>query len=218
MAKNRQFAVLGLGRFGQSIVMTLIENGCDVLCCDKNIEAVKEVSKYANHVIQIDVTDEHALNSVGLNNFDVVVVAIGNNMEAGIMATLIAKEMGVELVIAKAKNLIQKSILEKVGADRVVLPEKDMGVRIATNLITTNVIDFINLSDKFGIAEIAPKPEWIGKSLQKSNIRASSGLNIVAIKRDNKVIVSPKAEEIIFANDVVVAIGENSDIQRLSNN
>lgn len=217
MAKNKQFAVLGLGRFGQSIVKTLISNGYDVLCCDNNLEIVKEMSKYANHVVQVDVTAEHALASLGLNNFDVVIVAIGDNMESSIMATLIAKQMGAKMVIAKAKNMIQKSILEKVGADRVVLPERDMGVRIATNLITTNVIDFINLSDKFGIAEIAPKPEWIGKSLQKSNIRATSGLNIVAIKRENKIIVSPRAEEVILEHDIIVAVGENSDIQRLSN-
>lgn len=218
MRKNKQFAVLGLGRFGKSIVNTLVENGYDVLCVDNNIEIVKEVSKFANHVVQADVTDEHALSALGLNNFDVVIVAIGDNMESSIMATLMAKEKGAELVIAKAKSMIQKSILEKVGADRVVLPEKDMGVRIATNLITTNVIDFINLSEKFGIAEIEPKKEWIGVSLQKSNIRAESGLNIVAIKRNNKIIVSPKAEEVIIQNDILVAVGENSDIQRLSKN
>lgn len=216
MSKNKQFAVLGLGRFGQSIVQTLVENGYDVLCCDKNIDIVNDVSKYASHVVQADVVDEHTLISLGLNNFDVVIVAIGGNMESSIMATMIAKEEGVPLVITKAKNVTQKAILEKVGADRVVLPERDMGVKIATNLITTNVIDYINLSDKFGIAEIEPKKEWVGKSLQKSNIRASSGLNIVAIKRNNKIIVSPKADEIILENDILVAVGDNLDIQRLS--
>ncbi len=215
MAKSKQFAVLGLGRFGQSIAKTLVENGCDVLCVDKSNDAVNEMSKYASNVIRADITDVHAMGSLGLNNFDVVIIAIGENMEAGIMATLIAKEMGVKTVITKAKSVIQKSILEKVGADRVVLPERDMGVRIATNLITTNVIDFINLSDKFAIAEIEPRKNWIGVSLSKSNIRANYGLNIVAIKRDDKVIVSPKAEEIIFEGDILVTIGESSDIQRL---
>ena len=215
MSKNEQFAVLGLGRFGQSIAKTFVDNGCDVLCVDKSIEAVNEMSKYASNVTRADVADVHAMAALGLNNFDVIIIAIGENMEAAIMATLIAKEMGVKTVITKAKSDIQKSILQKVGADRVVLPERDMGVRIATNLITTNIIDFINLSDKFAIAEIEPKKEWIGVSLKESNIRANYGLNIVAIKRSNDIIVSPKAEEIKLERDILVIIGENGDIQNI---
>ncbi len=215
MSKNKQFAVLGLGRFGQSIARTLVDNGCDVLCVDRNVEAVNEMSKYASNVTRADVTDVHAMGALGLNNFDVVVIAIGENMEAGIMATLIAKEMGVKRVIAKAKSEMQKLILNKVGADRVVLPERDMGVRIATNLITSNIIDFINLSDKFTIAEIEPKKEWLNIPLTESNIRAKHGLNIVAIKRDNDVIVSPRASENIFENDILIVIGEHTDIQKM---
>lgn len=215
MSKNKQFAVLGLGRFGQSIARTLVDNGCDVLCVDRNVEAVNEMSKYASNVTRADVTDVHAMGALGLNNFDVVVIAIGENMEAGIMATLIAKEMGVKRVIAKAKSEMQKLILNKVGADRVVLPERDMGVRIATNLITSNIIDFINLSDKFTIAEIEPKKEWLNIPLTESNIRAKHGLNIVAIKRDNEVIVSPRASENIFENDILIVIGEHTDIQKM---
>lgn len=214
MSKNKQFAILGLGRFGQSIAKTLVDNGCDVLCVDKNIDAVNEMSKYASNVTRADVADVHAMSALGLNNFDVVIIAIGENMEAGIMATLIAKEMGVQNVITKAKNEIQKSILQKVGADRVVLPEKDMGIRIATNLITSNIIDFISLSDKFTIAEIEPRKEWIDISLKKSNIRAEHRLNVVAIKRNNDIIVSPKAEEIIQKDDILVIIGTITDIQK----
>ncbi len=214
MAKNKQFAILGLGRFGQSIAKTLVDNGCDVLCVDKNTDAVNEMSKYASNVTRADVADVHAMSALGLNNFDVVIIAIGENMEAGIMATLIAKEMGVQNVITKAKNEIQKSILQKVGADRVVLPEKDMGVRIATSLITTNIIDFISLSDKFTIAEIEPRKEWVGKSLKSSNIRAEHRLNVVAIKRNNDMIVSPKAEEIIEKDDILIIIGATADIQK----
>jgi len=215
MSKNKQFAILGLGRFGQSIARTLVDNGCDVLCVDKSVDAVNQMNKYASNVTRADVADIHAMSALGLNNFDVVIIAIGENMEAGIMATLIAKDMGVKTVITKAKNEIQKSILEKVGADRVVLPERDMGIRIATNLITSNIIDFINLSDKFAIAEIEPRKEWVGLSLKKSNIRANYGLNIVAIKRKNDILVSPKAEEIIEENDILVIIGESGDIQSI---
>lgn len=215
MPKYKQFAVLGLGRFGQSIAKTLLEHGCEVLCCDIKIEKVNEMDKYGSHLIQADVMDSNALDEMGLNNFDIVIVAIGDNLEASLMVTLAAKEKGVPLVIAKAKNDTQRVILERVGADRVILPERDMGIRIATTLVTTSIIDYIDLSDKFAIAEIEAKSQWIGKTIQKSNIRATTGLNIVAIKRNEKVLVSPTASEIIFEKDILIVIGENSNIQRL---
>lgn len=217
MGRNRQFAVLGLGRFGQSLVKTLTENDCDVLCCDKNIEIVNEMSKYGCHAIQADVTDAHVLDQFGINNFDVVVVAIGENMEGSILATMLAKDMGAKLVIAKAKNDMQRSILKKVGADRVVLPERDMGARIANTLITTNVIDYINLSDKFAIAEIEPHSKWTDKTLAESNARAKYGINIVAIKRRDKIIVSPSPNEIIDKEDILVVVGETDAVQKINN-
>ncbi|MBS5793319.1 MAG: potassium channel family protein [Lachnospirales bacterium] len=217
MGRNRQFAVLGLGRFGQSLVKTLIENDCDVLCCDKDIEIVNEMAKYGCHALQADVTDVHVLDQFGINNFDVVIVAIGEDMEGSILATMMAKELGAKFVIAKAKNDIQKSILEKVGADRVVLPERDMGVRIANTLITTNIIDYINLSDKFAIVEIQPEKNWVNKSILDSNVRAKYGLNIVAIKRQNHIIVSPLPSEVIEEKDILVVVGKNDVIQRINN-
>ncbi len=217
MRRNKQFAVLGLGRFGQSVVKTLVENDCDVLCCDKDIEIVNEMSKYGCHSIQADVTDLHVLDQFGINNFDVVVVAIGEDMEGSILATMLAKELGAKFVIAKARNDIQKSILEKVGADRVILPERDMGVRIANTLITTNIIDYINLSDKFAIVEIEPHKNWINKSILDSNVRAKYGLNIVAIKRNNRIIVSPLPSEVIEDGDVLIVVGKNDVIQKINN-
>lgn len=217
MARNRQFAVLGLGRFGESIAKTLVENGCDVLCCDKNIEIVNEMSKYGCHSVQADVTNVHVLNEFGINNFDVVIVAIGEDMEGSILATMMAKDLGAKHVIAKAKNDIQKSILEKVGADRVVLPERDMGKRIANTLITTNIIDYINLSDKFAIAEIEPNTKWLGKTILESNVRAKYGLNIVAIKRHSNIIVSPLPSEKIEKDDILVVVGDNLYVQKLNN-
>ncbi|WP_317366717.1 TrkA family potassium uptake protein [uncultured Tyzzerella sp.] len=217
MGRNRQFAVLGLGRFGQSLARTLIENDCDVLCCDKDIEIVNEMAKYGCHSVQADVTDVHVLDQFGVNNFDVVIVAIGEDMEGSILATMMAKELGAKFVIAKAKNDIQKSILQKVGADRVVLPERDMGARIANTLITTNIIDYINLSDKFAIVEIQPEKNWVNKSILDSNVRAKHGLNIVAIKRENTVIVSPLPTEVIKQEDILVVVGENDSIQKINN-
>lgn len=218
MSKNKQFAVLGLGRFGQSVARTLAESGYDVLACDNDIETVQEVSQYATHAVQADVMDSMAMSALGLGNFDVVVVAIGGDLEPSVMATMLAKESGVKHVIAKASNQTQKRILEKVGADRVVLPETEMGVKIATGLISSNIIDFINLSDEYGIAEIEPLPQWVGQTLHKANIRAMTGINIVAIKRGKRIIVSPKPDETIAHADVLVAMGENRDIHRLEAN
>lgn len=217
MSRKKQFAVLGLGRFGQSIATKLVESGCDVLCCDKDLEIVNEMSKYGCHVVQADVTDAHVLNEFGINNFDVVIVAIGENMEGSILATMMAKDLGAKYVIAKARNDIQKSILEKVGADRVVLPERDMGKRIASTLIATNIIDYINLSDKLAIVEISPDEKWLGKTILDNNIRAKFGLNIVAIKKSNDIVVSPDPTIIIERGDILVVVGETSYIEKINN-
>ncbi len=213
--KSRQFAVLGLGRFGQSVVKTLYDKGFDVLAVDNDMDIVNEMSKYSTLVVQADIGDENVIKNLGLNNYDVVIVAIGSDLETSVMATLLAKESGAKNVIVKAKNLSQKTVLLKVGADKVVLPEREMGEKLAINLITTNVIDFINLSDKFGVAEIEPKTRWIGQTLIKSNIRAEYNINVVAIKRQNsEVIVTPKPSEVIREGDKLVVIGENEDISR----
>lgn len=217
MGRNKQFAVLGLGRFGQSIVKTLLENDCEVLGCDKNLDIVNEMATYGCHAVQGDVTDAYVLEEFGINNFDVVIVAIGESLESGILATMIAKDMGAKMVISKARSKIQKSILEKVGADRVVLPEMDMGARIANTLITTNVIDYINLSEKFAIAEIKPHKSWINKNIIESGVRANFGINIVAIRRGSNILVSPVPTEIIYDTDIVVVVGENAVIQKINN-
>ena len=215
MAKKKQFAVLGLGQFGKGIAKTLIEKGQDFLCCDKDEDAVADISQYASHTFIADLTDPAAYQNFGLNNFDVVIIAMGSDFQASIMATLEAKENGAKYIISKAKTDIQKTILEKVGADKVVLPEHEMGVKLATSFITTNVFDFINLSDKFSIAEISPKAAWVGKTLAKSDIRAKYGLYIVAIKRGNGLIVSPRADEEILEKDILVSIGETKKIQSI---
>lgn len=215
--KSKQFAVLGLGRFGRSVVKTLYAQGYDVLACDIDMEVVNEMSKFSTLVVQADIAEENAIKNLGLNNYDVVIVAVGENLETSVMATLLAKENGAKYVIAKAKSLSERTVLLKVGADRVILPEKEMGERLATNLITTNVIDFITLSDKFGIAEIEPLERWIGQTLVEANIRAEYNINVVAIKRsDVKIIVTPKPREEIMEGDKLIVIGENTSIQRVS--
>ena len=212
---DRQFAVLGLGRFGTSLVKTLSRKGYDVLACDHNQHLVQYISSYATHAVQADVTDENDMRQIGIGNFEVVIIGIGSDFEASLMATMITKEMGVPYVMTKARDLRQKKILESVGANRVVLPEMEMGERIANNLITTNVFDFINISDDYGILEIKPRPKWIGRTIRQSNIRAETHLNVVALKREHQFIVSPKPDEHILDGDILVVVGATRDFQRL---
>lgn len=215
MFKNRQFAVLGLGRFGQSIVKTLTNHNCEVLACDSDAARVHDVSQFATHVVQLDFTDTHAMEELGLGNFDVVIIAMSSNLEVSIISAMMAKEKGCKYVLAKAYTDVQKDILVKLGVDRVVLPEREMGEKIALNLINNNVLDTINISENFSIVEIAPVMKWIGVPIKKSNIRAEYGLNILAIKRNNKIIVSPKPDEVVLEDDILVAVGETSDIKKL---
>lgn len=214
--KNKQFAVIGLGRFGSAVTKTLIDNGYDVLCCDKDMSIVKRIEPYVTKALQIDVMQENAIQSLGLNNFDVVIIAIGDSLESSVMATMYAKEAGVKKIIVKAQNLSEKKILEKIGADKVIMPEVDSGRRVAINLITTNVIEYISFSEKFAMAEISPLKEWSNKTLAEANIRAKYGFNVVAMKENDNVIVTPGPNEIIKDESILVIIGESSQIQKFS--
>lgn len=212
---ERQFAVIGLGRFGRNIAKALYEMGYDVLAIDKDMERVQEFSHEVTHVVQADSTDEDALRSLGILNFDVVIVAIGKDAEANIMTTLQLKEIGVPYIVAIARTVLQIKVLEKIGANRVVSPERDMARRVAYNLASTNIMDYIELSPKFSIVEIAIPKLLRNKTLRESNIRAKYGLNVVAIKRHDNLIISPLPTEILMENDIAIVVGSNESINRL---
>ncbi len=213
MAKRKQFVVLGLGRFGMSVAKSLSENGCDVMAVDESPERVQAASEFVTHAVRADITDELSLRALGIGNFDVVVVSIGSHLEASVMGTLIAKELGIPYIIAKAQDEMQKKILEKIGADRVIFPEREMGVRIANSLLYGNFVEFMELSEEFGIAEIEVIDEWIGKTLAQTEIRAKYGLNVVAIKHKGKIEASPRADRKFEKDDIAVVLGENKQIQ-----
>lgn len=217
MKELKQFAVLGLGRFGSSLAKTLYELGNDVLAVDEREDAVQDISESVTHAVQADATDESNLRSLGLRNFDVVVVAIGGDIQSSILVTLIVKELGVKYVVAKAQSELHAKVLYKIGADRVVLPERDMGLRVAHNLVSSNVLDFIELSSDYSIVEVAAPDGWKGKTIKELNIRRKYGLNVIAIKRNGEMNVSPQAEDTIEENDVLVVVGDNEGITRLEN-
>ncbi|MBM7578335.1 NAD-binding protein [Jeotgalibacillus terrae] len=211
---KKEFVVIGLGRFGGSIVRELVEQGMEVMAIDKFEDKVDEFSQIATHAVMADSTDEAALRSLGIRNFDHVIVAIGDDIQASILTTLMLKEIGVKKITVKAQNDYHEKVLERIGADKVVHPERDMGKRIAHNIVSNNVLDYLELSDEHSIVEIAANNLLIGNSIIELDIRAKYGINIVAIKRGDDIIVSPQANDVIQKGDILIVIGADNDINR----
>nr|WP_263328180.1 TrkA family potassium uptake protein [Neobacillus sp. Marseille-Q6967] len=212
MKKN--FAVIGLGRFGGSICRTLSEEGFEVLAIDKDEERVNAYAMIASHAAVGDTTDEAVLKSLGIRNFDHVIVAIGDDIQSSILTTLILKELGVNHITVKAQNDYHEKVLVKIGADKVVHPERDMGRRIAHNMASSSVLDYLELSDEHSIVEIVANSKIGGHTIIELDIRKKYGLNIVAIKRGMDIIISPKPNEELRVNDVLIVIGTDDDIDR----
>jgi len=223
----RQFAVIGLGRFGSSVARTLSEKGKEVVGVDRREQVVQEMSEVISQAVCVDAKDDKTLKALGIKNVDVAVVAIGD-LEASILITLMLKEMGVKEIVAKAVTEDHKKVLEKIGATRIVMPERDMGQRVANALVTPQVLDHIDLSGDSSIVEIVSPAEFVGKSLRELDIRAKHGINVIALKRkvkaisakgepevEEKIEVTPKASEIIRDKDVLVVIGPNDKIEKL---
>lgn len=211
---KKEFVVIGLGRFGSSIVRELIELEADVMAIDISQDRVDEFANIATQAVAVDTTDEAALRSLGIRNFEHVVIAIGENIQASILTTLILKEIGVQRITVKAQNDYHEKVLRKIGADQVVHPERDMGKRIANNLVSNNILDYLELSDEYSIVEIQANEYLAGSSLIDLDIRAKYGVNIVAIKRGTHILVSPQAIEQIEINDILIVIGSDVDIHR----
>jgi trk system potassium uptake protein TrkA len=212
----RQFAVIGLGRFGESLVRTLVSMGCQVLAVDSREDKVEEIAAVATRAVQADATDEAALRELGLRNFDVVVVAIGEDMQASILITVLLKELGVKYVMAKAINEIHGKVLEKVGADKVIFPERDMGIRLAHHMAAKNVLDYIELSPEYGIEEIIATSKLANKTLGQLDLRARLGVSVIALKRvPDQVVIAPGANDTVREGDVLVLVGKRSALRRL---
>lgn len=210
----KQYGVIGLGRFGASVARTLYEYGYDVMAIDSNEDRIQENLNYVTHAVQADTTDEEALKALGIRNFDVVVVSIGQDIQSSILTTLILKELGVPQIVVKAQNELHGKVLYKIGADKVVFPERDMGLRVAHHLISPNILDFIELADDYSIVEIVASDFMIGKNLRELDVRAKYGCNVMAIKSGNKVNVAPLASDRINREDVLVVMGQNDDLQK----
>ena len=214
---KQSFVIIGLGRFGGSICRTLVESGQEVLAIDSSEDRVNEYMNIATHAVVANAQDEMTLRSLGIRNFDHVIVAIGEDIQASILVTLMVKEMGVPNILAKAQNEYHARVLDKIGADRVVHPERDMGQRIAHNLVSKNILDYLELSDEFSLAEVnVTNRKFYGKTLEELDFRQRFGLNVVALRRDKQdPIVTPSAEEVVQKNDHLVVIGRDEDVDYL---
>lgn len=213
--KEKQIIVIGLGRFGQSVATTLFKMGHDVLAVDDDENTIQEIADSVTHAVQMDATDEMALRTLGIRNFDIAVVSIGTNIQSSIMVTLNLKEAGVKKVVAKATNDMHARLLTKIGADKVILPEHDMGIRVAHNLVAVNILDFIELSPDYSIVEVQAPVSWYDKDIKTLDARAKYGINIMAIKSESDINISPRATDRILEGDILVVIGSIDDLSKI---
>lgn len=214
--KKMQFAIIGLGRFGSSLVKALVSMGHEVLAMDTGEDRVQEVADIATHAVEADSMDENVLRSLGIANFDVVVVAIGENIQANILTAIMLKELGVKKVVAKAQTELHGRVLEKMGVDLVVYPERDMAVKLAQTLVSHNVLDLINLSPEYSLVESTTPHRLVGHNLEALNLRRDYQVSILAIKRGEHIIVAPGPGEMIQARDLLLMIGKSDDLKRIS--
>ena len=213
--KKQTFAVIGLGRFGGSVCKTLADAGQEVLAIDKYESRVNDYKDIATQAVVADAQDEDVLRSLGSRNVDHVIVAIGEDIQASILVTLMVKEQGVKYVTAKAQNEYHAKVLEKLGVDRVVHPERDMGVRIGRSLTSKNMVDYLDLDANFKLAEILiTNPEFVGKSLAEMDFRDRYGLNVIALAHSKQEMVLPSAGDVLTENDSILVAGPTRAIDK----
>ena len=213
MKKQKQsFVVLGLGRFGSSVARSLCELGHEVLAVDRDEKLVEAIAPDVTQAVQANAVDEDALVELGVQNFDAAIVAIGTDIRASILATVLLKEAGVPKILAKAVDDLHARVLYKVGADRVIFPERDMGQRVARSLVAPNILDLMALSDDDQIAELTLPTDWADKTIVELNIRRNFGVSVLGIHRGGKFLTSPGAETMLMAGDVLLVMGKKEAI------
>ena len=213
--KNKQYMVLGLGRFGESLAKSLYKQGHEVLAIDSDEELVDAIAPYVTQAIRIDATDEGALQSLGVRNFDAAIVSIGQNMRDSILVCVLLKELGVPYLIAKATDELHAKVLRKVGVDRVIFPERDMGMRLAKSLLTPNVLELMDLSDDYQLVEIILPIKWAGNTILGVDVRKKYGISILAIHRGGQFLVSPSPETVFETGDILLVLGQKDDLDSL---
>ena len=213
--KQKQYIVVGLGRFGRAIAETLCQDGAEVLGVDCRMDLVEAMRDELTQTVQMDAMDRDALETLGIQDFDIAFVTMGSDIRASGTIVLLLKELGARRVIAKAHDDFHGRMLEKLGADQVLFPERDMGRRVAHNLVSGNVIEFMELSTQYSMAEIRPKPEWVGKTLEKLAMRSSMDINVVAIRNGDEVNAMPQPDTVIREDDLMLVVISEEKLRKL---
>ena len=211
----KAYVVIGLGRFGSEVARQLYSLGCEVLALDMRSDLVQQISKDVTHAVVGDGQDIEVLKALGVRNMDCAIIAIGDDLAASVLATMNMKELGIPYVVCKAHDDTHRRVLEKLGADRVVITEKENAARLARSLSTPNVLDYIELSEDYGIVEVPAPKSWHEKSLKDLNVRAKLGVNILAVRRQGKINVSPTADFVIRSGDIMVVLGDSLALEAL---
>lgn len=212
---KKQYIVVGLGRFGSAIAETLCEAGEEVLGVDMDMDLVEDMRDRITQAVQMDAMDREALKALGVKDFDVAFVTMGSDIRASGTITLMLKELGVKRVIAKAHDDFHGRMLEKLGADKVLFPERDMGRRIAHNLVSGNIIDYLELSPDFSMAEVRPKRDWIDRPLKALALRERAGINIIAIKSGESVNAMPQPDTVIREDDMLLVVAREETLSKM---
>ena len=213
--QNKQYIVVGLGRFGRAIAETLCEAGEEVLGVDMNMDLVEDMRDRITQAVQMDAMDRDALTALGVKDFDVAFVTMGSDIRASGTIVLQLKELGAKNVIAKAQDEFHGRMLEKLGADQVLFPERDMGRRVAHNLVSGNIIDYLELSSQYSMAEIRPKREWVGKALKQLEMRNRLGINVVAIRSGDELNAMPMPDTTLGEDDVLLVVTSEETLKKL---
>jgi len=209
----KSYMVIGLGRFGSEAARRLCQLGCEVLAVDTCSDLVQVLSNDVTHAAVADGRDKGVLRALGASNFDCAIVAIGDSLSDSVLTTMNLKELGVPKVVCKAHDETHRQVLKKLGADQIVIPEQEQAYRLARSLSSQNVLDYIELSEDYGIIDLPAPNSWAGKNLRDLNVRAKLGVNILAVKRENKINVSPAADYVICQGDIVVILGDTAALK-----
>ena len=211
----KSYVVIGLGRFGASLAQQLCKLGAEVLALDVRGDLVQQIAQNVTHAVVGDAQDKEVLKALGVRNLDCAIIAIGDNLAASVLITMNLKELGVPFVVCKAHDDTHRRVLEKLGVDRVLIPEQESAQRLARTLNSHNVLDYIELSEDFGILDVPAPAGWIGKTLRELNVRAKLGVNIIAVENGGKTNVSPSADYAICAGDTLVVLGDNIALEKV---
>lgn len=212
---KKSFAVIGLGRLGRNAAVTLCEMGNEVLAVDMDESMVRFIQDRVTHAVQADCTDERTLRQLGIQNYDAVIVSIGDDIRASVLITLLCKEMGAKEVIAKASDDMHKAILLKTGADRVIQPEKEAGSRLAKSLVQTNILNYLELSDEYSIHEMTIPSRWVGKTLMQLRIRNEYDTSVIAIRRGDQMMIMLDPNAPLETEDIMVMMGRKEGLDKI---